>query len=160
MGNTKADYWDVAGTSLHTYAWNVDVLPDDGLPPRRGENVVVPGSDGEVWRAKKWGARIFTMGGWISNANQNGSRGATPEDRLAQLNANIKTLKTLFGASSLQTLTRRVRETTGVVAYTADVEFFDFRINYGNGDRTFVRFTVDVHMPDPYWYDPSSNPVL
>lgn len=154
MANTKPDFWDVEGTSLHTMRWNVDTLDGtDGLPPRKGANVEVPGIDGAIFRAKKWASRVVPLTGWVSNMDADGVRAATSDGRLAQLNENIKAFKTLLvGAGGQQTLTKRVRETTGLVLYTAKVEFHDLTIAYPEGDRMRVLFTVDAVMADPYWY--------
>lgn len=155
MANTTEEVWTVDGTSLHTYAYGVEVL-SEGIPPRRGSNFIVPYRHGELWRPKTYGARPLAMAMWVTNEDVNGNLPGSDTAQRAQLRQNVETLKALFAPYHRQvTLQRSIRLNAGLVTRQGLAECtgtLDF-VPEADVAAQVMRFGVEMMMPDPYWYE-------
>lgn len=138
------------GTDLMTLAYKVRALGlDESLPPRRGENVVVPGVAGQIYVAKELEQRTIDMLMWVAAV---GTAGGTTW-AASSMGDNINTLTALFGADGTHTITR----TRGTTALTGTVEVRDVRFTPGGAYHYDV--AVSMVMPDPLWYAASATTV-
>jgi hypothetical protein len=155
MGNSTTTYWDVDGTSLQTYAQNIETLGGsrDGLPTFRGTNSEIAYRRGALWHAKTPEQRIVSLGFWVQGTDSNGA--VTGMGEKAQYAANMRAIKSLvwkdFGAQI--NLTKRWLHTDGstIKSATALAEFA------GMTDPVMVgpyasRFVLDFLLADPYFY--------
>jgi len=148
MTNSTADYWDVDGVSLQTYAWNITTLGGrTDPPPLRGENVVAPQRPGSIWRPKVPDARILTLGMWVKGVEQDGD---VPADQRGYFLVNSLFLKrTLWQPYRQMVLTKRYAGGTG--SMTANAQFVSGLELEMKGDRA-AAFTVDLLLADPFFY--------
>ncbi len=156
MTITTEETWSVNGTILNTLAYNIETLSGrEGIPPRRGSNVVIPYKPGRLWVPKLEDERPLTLAMWVRDADVNGVQAATATARRAQLRDNIETLKNLFGVfDELLTLERKIRLGSGLVTRTAEAECVGtMPFEWVEGHFSFAKFVADLVMPDPYWYE-------
>ena len=131
------------GTNLMTLAYNVRSMGiDESLPARRGDNILIPGINGQTYVSKDYEQRNIEIAMWMH------TRGTATSSTVSAANAgtNIETLTALFGADGTHTLTR----TRGTTTLTATVEVRNVRIeplgpyHYGVG--------LSLTMAGPFWY--------
>lgn len=124
------------------------------VPERRGGNMVVPGSHGELHVVgKKYGANTLVMPLWVRGVNPDGTV-PNPGDSAARLlfHDNLRTLTGLFTEGEQivvrHTLTDgSAREIRGEVTDRVDPEMS------GAGRWTLGRLSVAVNCADPFWAD-------
>lgn len=153
---TTEETWKVNGTTLNTLAYNIETLSGrEGIPPRRGENIVIPYMSGRLWVPKVADERPLTLAMWVQDKDVNGTRPSTPTARRAQLRDNTQALKDLFGVyDSLLTLERKIRLGSGLKTWTAEAECVgSMPFEWEEQHDWFAKFVVDLIMPDPYWYE-------
>lgn len=162
MTATTEEEWKINGTTLNTLAYNIETLSGRfNIPPRRGENVVIPYAPGRLWVEKIPDQRPLTLAMWVRDANTSGVVPSTEQARRAQIRDNIETMKNLFGVyDSLLNIEIKVRLGSGLVTRTGQAECvntLDFQ-----WEEDWVRhakFIAELVMPDPYWYE-GGTPVL
>ncbi|AMM44297.1 minor tail protein [Arthrobacter phage Kitkat] len=68
MANSTAEYWDVDGVSLQTYAQNIKSWGGsrEGVPPLRGDDKLIPFMPGRRFVKKVPDSRTLTLEGWIA----------------------------------------------------------------------------------------------
>lgn len=162
MSNSTEETWAVGSTVLNTYAYNIEQLTGrEGIPPRRGENLVIPYAKGRLWMPKIEDERHLSLGMWVRDTDSAGVLPSTDQARRAQLRDNIETLKALFGVySSLLSITRKIRLGSGLKTWTASAECVNtLDFTWDDAWPCVAKFVVELVMPDPYWYD-SSTPKL
>lgn len=170
MSGTTEETWKIAhaptaassGTLLNTLAYNIsDLNGRRNIPPRRGENPIIPGMDGRLWVPKRPDQRTILLGMWVQAKDADGVLPSTEQARRAKLNDNIETLINLFGVYTvLLNIEQKIRLGSGLVTRTGQgecVNTLDFQ--WDEGERTFAKFVAEIVMPDPYWYE-SSTPKL
>lgn len=140
---TISESFNYAGTSLNTYAYNVQFLGAmERLPERRGENLVIPGKSGRLYVPKKFDQNIFALSMFIRDAPVGGGSGSQ-----AQLLSNLDALKKLFAKQGQQTL----QYTNASETRSATVEIvsaIEFRRTSPGGYMLLVEFV----MAQPYWF--------
>lgn len=172
MTDTTQTYWDVDGTSLQTYAFNITTLGGDreAPPPVRGRNVQVPYMPGSLWTPKVEDERVITLGMWVVGANEDGSI-PTTEDGRRTYDRNWRMLRNLLYRPRRQfTLTKRFWvETADLTAAGVDVGALttigdwtlytaSAKASYAGGltptrtGATRAIFTVDLLLSDPLFY--------
>lgn len=162
MSATTEETWKVNGTLLNTYAYNIETLNGrEGIPPRRGQNVVIPFKPGRLWVPKIPDERPLTLAMWVNDADVDGVYASTEVARRAQLRDNTQAIKDLFGTfGTLCSLEKKVRRGAGLKTYTGQAECVGvLPFQYEDLITSFARVVVDLVMPDPYWYD-GATPVL
>lgn len=149
--NTTAEYWEVDGVSLHTWAWGIETLSGrEGLPPRRGNNAVVAYRRGEVWRPKVFGPRMQAVAMWVKGSDANGL--IPVAGARAQFNQNLEALKAIFGVIERElVLTRRKQILASLLVQTGRGECVGTMEPNMHGP-TMGKFVVDLLMADPFWY--------
>lgn len=72
MPNSTAEYWDVDGVSLQTYAQNLSSWGGsrEGVPPLRGENQKIPFMRGSKYVRKVPDSRVLTLKGWVAGMEE------------------------------------------------------------------------------------------
>jgi len=150
MNNTDV-YWEIDGTSLHTYAWSVQTLTGrEGLPPRLGDNQRVAYRHGEIWRRKLWGPRPLSLAMWVIGRDEDGEPG--PEGPWEQWRSNLEVLKALFAPlDRLLVVTKRIKSNDGLLVLTGEAEVSG-AIEPNMQAPAAAAFVVDMLMPDPFWY--------
>ncbi len=136
--------WEYDGVDLGSLAWDVRWLGAKlSTPPRRGDNLVLPGRDGRVWLSKPLEQRVQSLVLWVKDCDPN-SGGAGSE---AQLLANLDALRGLFsraGQHALRhTMGGETRAALAEVASTVEFEPQGLDVYY---------FAVDFLLADPLWY--------
>lgn len=162
MSVTTEETWKVNGTVLNTLAYNIATWSGrEGIPPRRGENIVIPFMAGRLWVPKLPDERPIILAMWVQDKDVDGVQASTDTARRARLRDNIQTLKELFGVyDSLLSLERITRFGTGLKTWTAQAECvgtLDF--TWDDEWTSPVAFAADLVMPDPFWYE-STTPKL
>lgn len=158
MANTRTDYWDVDGLSLHTPAVHLTVTPARKAPGRKGTNPSPIGLDGDRHADKPWGPVTWLLEGWVSDRTDAGVLAATAPLRIAQREANLDALEAaLRGTGGQVTITKR-RHTTGggIEAFTRLIEMWNFDAVYSvdlpRDVMATAAWTAEVHSADPWWY--------
>jgi len=147
-----AQEWEYDGVDLTTLAYNVQWLGAPlNVPPRRGENVVVPSRTGRLYVAKRPDQRTATLAMWVQNIHPT-TGGAGSE---AQMRANLDTLRGLFARDGQHTLKHQfggvIRTATAEVVATIDFE--------PKGLDSAYTFVVEFLLADPWWYAESLTTV-
>lgn len=158
MTNSTQTYWDVAGESLQTYAWNITSWGADreAPPALRGADVLIPGKIGRQWQAKVEDSRTITLGMWVQGSNEDGSMPSGGSQR-AEFEHNWKNLRRLLWTPRRQQpLTKRFIPygSSNIVAATAMGQFSAGLSPTMNGTQ-HAAFTCDVTLTDPYFYSPA-----
>jgi hypothetical protein len=158
MTNTTEEYWDVDGTSLNTYAWNIETLGGRlNVPILRGEDITVPYNPGEVWRQKMPGSRVLSLAMWVKDATSAGVEPTVAEDHRPLFNENWDALVRLFFVRTRQlVLTRRQEFDDGYLVSTALAEIAGDMAATMEG-RMVAKFVVDLKLADPYFYAPETT---
>lgn len=172
MTNTTETYWDVDGTSLQTYAWNITTLGGDRLapPPVRGDDITVPYLQGTVFTPKVPDKRTITLGMWVQGSNPDGSV-PTNQDARRSFDANWRMLQKLLWRYRKQfTLGKRFWVPTADLTAANALSLAlstegDWSLIYAEAKASFssgllpsmhgpsgAAFTVDLRMTDPYFY--------
>ena len=136
------------GTNLMTLAYNVRSMGiDESLPARRGDNILIPGINGQTYVSKDYEQRNIEIAMWMH------TRGTATSSTVSAANAgtNIETLTALFGADGTHTLTR----TRGTTTLTATVEVRNVRIEPQGPYHYNVGLSLT--MADPFWYATSTT---
>lgn len=149
------DVWLVDGMDLRSFAWNVEALSaGEGLPARRGQNLVVPFRHGARWHPKYYAERGLTLSMFVTGCDPDtGTVPVGDAARLGELYRNLDTLRQVFGT------TNRLLELTRVLpngeVRTAQAEVVG-TLDFDSVSGAMARFTVDLLLPDPFWYGPQS----
>lgn len=156
MTVTTEEEWKVNGTTLNTFAFNIETLSGrDNIPPRRGDNIIIPYRPGRLWVEKQPDERPLTLAMWVKDSDADGVRASTSTARRAKLRDNIETLKNLFGVyDTLLSLERKMRLGSGLTTRTAQVECVGMLpFEWEEQHDWFAKFVVELVMPDPFWYE-------
>lgn len=149
LTSATATYWDVDGTSLQTFAWNIRSRGGDRMapPPVRGGNLEVPGLHGRVWRPKVPDQRVIGLDMWVIGARSDG----TIVDE-AEFDKNWRALRALLWNPLAQlTLTKRFY-VDGVLVTASGLAQFDKGLNPEITGGRRAKFDVDLMMADPWFY--------
>jgi hypothetical protein len=152
MTNTTDVYWDVDGTSLHTYVRQIRTLGGerDTVPGWRGSDRVFAYKAGAEPRPMVADSRTLTLLATLLGREEDGT---SPEVWRDSFTAKRREFKRLFWKprGALFALTKRWDEGDGVVAATAHGRLAnrlagDMWGPYGQS------VSVDVFLPDPFFY--------
>jgi hypothetical protein len=151
MTNTTDAYWEVDGVSLQTYARNIETLGGRDTPPKfRGEDITIPYAVGQRWVPKTPDSRIIPLGMWVRGVNDDGSIPANQRDAYDD---NWRMLRNLLWQRGRQIVLKKRFKVNGVLhTATALAEFSD-GLEPAMIGRTAGKFTVDLKLADPYFYD-------
>jgi hypothetical protein len=154
MTNTTDTYWDVDGVSLHTFAQNIETLEGQTPPPLRGDDITVPYRPGQLWVPKTPDARVLSLGMWVRGANSDGSM-PTSQSKRYQFFDNWRALRNLLWRPGEQlTLTKRM-PISGTVKSMVAMAQFNGGLEPTMSGRWAAKFSVDLKLTDPYFYDPN-----
>lgn len=154
MTNTTDTYWDVDGVSLHTFAQNIETLEGQAPPPLRGDDITVPYRPGQLWTPKTADARTLSIGMWVRGCNPDGSF-PTSQSKRYQFFDNWRALRNLLWRPGEQfTLTKRM-PIGGVIKSMVAKAQFSGGLEPTMAGRWAAKFSVDLKLTDPYFYDPS-----
>lgn len=146
-----AQSWTFDGTDLTTYAYNVGILfAPLSIPPRRADNLVVPGRTGRVYVPKVFDQRIVSLGMWVRDVIP--GTGLSPSE--AQLLTNLDALRKLFAQNGRSAL----NHVMGGVTRTVQAEVVNTITFQPRGSRLY-RFVVEFLLPDPLWRASSATQV-
>lgn len=155
MTNTTPTYWDVDGTSLQTYAWNIKSWGGSrqSAPPLRGEDLKIPHRAGAVWQPKVIDSRVIEIAGWVIGAAADGTIG----DEQTFRDNWIALKRLLFSTDRQVQLTRRWTETVDdeVLSFSATgkAQLLTGMEPSMTGPRR-AEFVAALHMADPFFYGP------
>jgi hypothetical protein len=127
--------WSYRSTDLDTLG--IVTLVSDSLmmPPRRGDNLLIPFRDGRLFTQKQFEQRTMSLGLEVS------------EDSLSALESKMDTVKALLGGRSLGTLQQTLEDLsvrTILAEYTGD-------LNLSRVTPLCVRMVLDFVAPDPFF---------
>lgn len=151
MTLTTDEYWEVDGVALNTLARNIETWGGSRLapPPMRGSDQRIPLRPGDKWRKKLADSRTITFGMWVQGCDDDG---IVPADSHAEFNQNWSELRRLMWKSYRQVaLVKRERRPSGLITATASAQFYG-GLEPGMLDPASAKFTVDMHLADPYFY--------
>jgi hypothetical protein len=159
------EYWEIEGHSLHQHGWSVATIGGSrfALPPRRGENQMMPYRPGTVWRPKVADARTLNLVMWVTG-QYNLADGLPAADHRVAWNDSWDYLRRLVwkveGRQFL--LTRRWKLTVGghptIVTADARAELAGTMDPTMTG-RHRADFQMDLLLADPYFYG-RANPTV
>ena len=145
----------IDGTRLDTYAFAITSRTGwDSLPGLTGENIRVPGRDGEVWSAKDYAPGLMSLDLFVQGTN---SAGAIPGGSTAAktFRANMDALLAIFGKRS------------GLIAVEKEMEDGTIRRNNAEvtavvtpdyyGEDSVATLKVLLTLPNPIWSATSST---
>ena len=142
-----AQDWEWAGVNLTTYAYNVRYLgAGESVPPRRGENLAIPGKTGRhLSTLKPLDERIVTLAMWVKDVES--STGAFGTAREETLQTNLDTLKRAFARDGTALLKHSMAGTTrqAPAEILSSVQFEPF------GTAPYYQFVVEWVMHYPFW---------
>ncbi len=152
--NTTTEWWDVDGTSLHTYATRIVNLAGtySGAVPMRGDNMPVPYRPGQLWRSKVPDQRSISLGFLLSAYN---SEGQAALDPLSQVTSNYQALRALLWrpGGEQYALTKRWRVGDTLLSATAQASYLSgLDVDFTGQHRIQVRTTAELMLADPYFY--------
>lgn len=158
MTATTIETWTADGTLLNTYAKNIRTLSDrSGLPPTRGDNEKIPYRPGQLWVPKLFDQRTVPLQMWIVGCDDDGAL-PTAHSRRAQLNANEDELLRLFGVRHRLVEFVRIKDMPdGPLTLTGRAECSNPMSPSTMAGGTRATLTVDLTMPDPFWYGPEET---
>lgn len=157
MTNWTDEYWDVDGTSLQTLVHNIEVWPGEAPPPLRGDNVVVPHRAGSLWVPKVSDSRTITFAMWVVGEAIPASEGVTARSARQVFEDNWRSLRALLWQPNRQvSLTKRWKPGATVVSASALAQFAGGLEPDSSGPHS-AKFTVDMHLADPYFYGSNVN---
>lgn len=155
MSNSTVEYWDINGTSLNQFCWNITTLGGSrySVPPKRGDNIKLPNKHGRAFKPKKMDSRVITLQMWVLGISQNDEY---VSDQELQFNDNWNQLRNLlYNLEEELTLTRRWRSTVNgvptVIEARAQCELAS-NLDLNMTGRTRATFSVDLLLPDPLFY--------
>lgn len=152
MSNSTVTYWDVDGTSIQQYAWNVATLGGDrdSVPGWRGQDRVFAYKAGAAVRPMVADSRTLTLLMWVVGMNADGT---VPASQEIAYNENRRMLKRLFWKPGGATfaLTKRWNDSAGLHSATAQGRIDGNMSPEMHGPHGSA-FVVDVFLPDPWFY--------
>lgn len=126
MSNTTPLFWEAAGVSLHTHAWQIRTFGGsrNKWAPKRGDDFVLPFHVGQ-YRAKKYrDARTLVLPMWVKGVTEDG-----PPDpdmsRVAKFHSNYRKLMSAFDADNRFNLTKRFYDNNTIRTAVARAEMLD-----------------------------------
>lgn len=152
MPNTIETYWEADGVSLHTYAWSVETLGGMGPPPLRGEDIVVPLRNGEVWVPKKFSANVLTLSMWLRGVAADAGSGVVQETQQMYEERYNDLVRLLWTPGRQLALTKRFYDQGSLRVAVAMAEFRGGLAPVKSG-RAFGRCTVDLKIAEGVFYD-------
>lgn len=151
MTNTTDTYWSIDGVSLQTYAQNIETLGGRDAPPKyRGDDVTIPFSPGQKWMPKLPDSRVIPLAMWVRGANVDGS---TPANRSNAYDDNWRALRNLMFQPGRQFVLQKRFKVGGVLRSASALAEFNDGLQPTMIGRTGSKFTVDIKLADPYFYD-------
>jgi hypothetical protein len=154
MITTDTD-WMIDGVSLQTMAYNIVTLGGgrSGVPPLRGNDLMVPYRPGQFTQSRIPDANVITLGMWVQASTV---EGLPPEDPITlrnMFNRNWFKLRRLFWQPDTEfTVTKKFENENG------DIVVCNGRGRYAGGLQLAhtgpyrANFTVDIMMADPFFY--------
>jgi len=158
MSNTTNVYYDLEGTSLETYAFNLETKGGSlkGTPAPRGDNRGIPFQHGKRYVPKYRDSRILTFQMWVIGQTEDG---AIPSNRVLEFEENWAKLADMFDFEGQKTLTKRwIDLSDGVTVRSAAAE-----VEYNSGlEPTFfaksgAKFSPSLLLADPWFYGGVEN---
>jgi hypothetical protein len=140
-----AQTWEYDGVDLTTLGYNVRLLGAPvNVPPRRGENVVLPSRTGRLYAAKRLDERTVSLAMFVKDTHPT-NYGAGSE---TQLLANLDALRGLFARDGQHVLKHTMASSTRLA--TAEVVNAVTFEPLGAGNA--FGFSVEFLLADPLWY--------
>lgn len=152
MTSSTAEYWEIDGTSLSQYAWNITTFGGSprGFPPLRGSDITFAYRSGQAFRPKVADSRKIQLQMWVIGIDP--TTDAFTNDSHLQWSDNWRALQRLFWNPSGQlALTRRWNTSDGLQTATALCQIDGDMAPEMRG-RAGAEFTVDLLLADPYFY--------
>lgn len=160
MVNTVDDYWDVGGTSLHTYAYNIETLSGRiSVPSLRGEDEEIPHRPGTRWLPKVPDSRTIQLAMWVIGANPDGSIDRARRDIFDD---NVRSLQALFWTPGRQISLRKRFRIGGAMRSATALAEYESGLEPEMIGRYGAKFVVNLRLADPYFYDdvPQTNTLV
>ncbi len=168
MSNSTTEYWDVGGTSLNQYAWNITSFGvGRNLPVMRGSNIQVGYVPGQIWRKKYPDSRVITLAMWTAGISYTTDQPVSGSTQHTQMSSNLKLLQNVFynvGGDQFS-LTRRWQyslppriPTLTMITATAMAEVAgNMQVQTQGANSDSAVFSIDLLLADPYFYGPTTT---
>ncbi len=146
-------YWSWNGTSLSTFAWNIEQLYAGigGIPPLRGTDLLIPGRTGRIFVPKIADSRTITLRMWIAGADADGN--VIDHDAFGQ---NIRALRALLYSSLTQgALAKRFKPNAAgaVITATAQAQLIGGLEVEANEALDVGTTDAEFSLANPYFFD-------
>lgn len=152
-----ADEVEIDGVSMRTPGYNISTRTGTfGMPARRGEDLVIPGSSGYTFVTNKpFEAGYGVLAIWAIGVNpSNGTIPATHLLRQAQLRTNVETVMRFFTKPhKLSVVRAKQPDTTWRAASVQWVEWDEPAIMAGT---TRAEWAIGFTIPSTWWADESA----
>lgn len=162
MSNTNPLYYAWNGTSLETHAHGIEEFHEgrDPLPPLRGEDRIVQGADGRLFRPKVADSRVVVLTGWYQGTDDEG----VIIDEVAWRYHVRAMRQSLWNPAAQGTLSKGIyTDASGtILRVSAGAQLtggFQPRVEDGEIGLQIARFSYEFTLADPYYYD-GSTPYL
>lgn len=152
MVNTTETYWDAQGVSLNNFAWSIETLGGMAIPTFRGEDILVPLRNGEVWVPKKFTSSTITLSMWIRGVPFNSGIGVVRETQQMYEERYNDLVRLLWTPGRQLALTKRFYDQGSLRIATAMAEFKGGLAPVKTG-RTFGRCTVDLKIAEGLFFE-------
>lgn len=151
MTNTTDIFWSVDGVSLQTFAQNITTLSDrDAPPPMRGEDETIPYATGQKFEPKIADSRIIPLGMWVRGTDADGGLSGSASD---QYDDNWRALRNLLWDPDRQFVLKKRFKVGGILRSASALGQFSSGLSPTKIGRSAGRFTIDIKLTDPYFYD-------
>lgn len=152
MPNNTPTYWSARGESLHTYARSIESLgPGLRVPGFRGENIVVPGSPGDVWVPKDVASRSLPLGMWVRGTSDGGAAFAGTS-QLFHTNWN-NLVRLLWTPGEQFELTKRFYDLDSTLRSATAMAEFMTGLEPTMIGKSAAKSIVELRLANPYFYD-------
>lgn len=157
MTNTTETFWSADGVSLQTFARNISTLGGRlAPPPMRGSNTLVPYNPGQKWEAKIADSQELSLSMWVRGRNDDGSLSGRADDTFDD---NWRTLRSLLWTPGRQFVLQKKFKVNGLLRSASALAEFSGGFEPTMIGRSAAKFTVDLTLADPYFYDDSLSTV-
>jgi hypothetical protein len=152
---TTNQYWLINGIPLQTFAYNIVTLGGGrmGVPPLRGEDILVPYRQGKLAMPRIPDSRTITLGMWVQGSEPTGKLTAPGVTMRNLFNRNWERLRSLFwNPDDLMVVTKRWESASGQIIEASAKARFAGALDPQMFGPYHAAFTVDLFLADPFFY--------
>lgn len=155
---TTSEYWEINGTPIQEYGFNVTSWGGDlqAPPPLRGSDLTIPYRPGEVLQKRRPTGRTLTFNMWLVGAQPGGEAALPPDpysykDYFRYMWSALRSL--MWNGGNPVTITKRWKDlTTGTILSATATGIFANGLSPSMTGNARANFSVEFYLPDPFFY--------